>query len=156
MADIRETSDRYADYIKGWDDALRRAAFDLDGEARDKVLALVKQSRPERRFPAPVEASVYFFCTEALTNVVRHARATSASVRVDVTAEACTVEVRDDGIGGARPRSQVSGLVGLRDRIGALQGTVEVISPDGGGTLLRASIPLPPGPPDGPGVALYP
>jgi signal transduction histidine kinase len=111
---------------------------------------------PERRFPAPVEASVYFFCTEALTNVVRHARATSASVRVDVTADACTVEVRDDGIGGARARSQVSGLAGLRDRIGALQGTVEIISPDSGGTLLRASIPLPPGPPDGPSVTLYP
>lgn len=54
---------------------------------------------PDRRLPAPVEASVYFFCAEALTNVVRHARATSAWVRVDISADRCAVEVRDDGIG---------------------------------------------------------
>jgi PAS domain S-box-containing protein len=110
---------------------------------------------PDRRLPAPVEASVYFFCTEALTNVVRHARATSAWVRVDVAVDRCAVEVRDDGTGGARPRSEVSGLAGLRDRIGALQGTVEIVSPPSGGTLLRATIPLPAGPPGQPGVPLY-
>jgi PAS domain S-box-containing protein len=104
---------------------------------------------PARRLPAPVEASVYFFCAEALTNVVRHARATSAQVRVDISADWCAVEVRDDGIGGARPRSEASGLTGLRDRIGALRGTVEIASPAAGGTLLRASIPLrPAGGPD--------
>ncbi len=99
---------------------------------------------PDRRLPAPVEASVYFFCAEALTNVARHARATSAQVRVDISADQCAVEVRDDGIGGARPRSEDSGLTGLRDRIGALRGTVEIISPAAGGTLLRAVIPLRP------------
>jgi PAS domain S-box-containing protein len=99
---------------------------------------------PGTRLPAPVEATVYFFCTEALTNVVRHASATSARVGVEVAGDRCSVEVGDDGIGGARPRSQVSGLTGLRDRIGALRGTVEIVSPDGGGTVLRASIPLPP------------
>ncbi|HEY2262613.1 MAG TPA: PAS domain S-box protein [Streptosporangiaceae bacterium] len=103
---------------------------------------------PARRLPAAVEASVYFFCAEALTNVVRHARATSAAVRVDVSADRCAVEVRDDGVGGARPRSEDSGLTGLRDRIGALRGTVEIDSPAAGGTLLRASIPL--GPASGP------
>ncbi len=101
---------------------------------------------PDRRLPAPVEASVYFFCAEALTNVVRHARATSAWVRVGISAGRCAVEVRDDGIGGARPRSPASGLTGLHDRIGALGGTVELASPAAGGTLLRASIPLPPEP----------
>jgi signal transduction histidine kinase len=100
---------------------------------------------PDRRLPASVEASVYFFCTEALTNVVRHASATSAWVRVDVAVDRCAVEVRDDGTGGARPRSEVSGLAGLHDRIGALQGTVEIVSPAGGGTLLTATIPLPSG-----------
>ena len=109
---------------------------------------------PSRRLPAPVEAAVYFFCTEALTNVARHAHATSVSVRVEATVDRCVAEVRDDGIGGARPRSEASGLNGLRDRIGALQGTVEILSPDGGGTLLRASIPLPAGPADEPGVPL--
>jgi signal transduction histidine kinase len=76
--------------------------------------------------------------------VVRHARATSAWVRVDVTADRCSVEVGDDGSGGAQPRSEVSGLAGLRDRIGALRGTVEIASPAGGGTVLRAGIPLSP------------
>jgi PAS domain S-box-containing protein len=103
---------------------------------------------PARRLPAAVEASVYFFCAEALTNVVRHARATFAEVRVDISADQCAVEVRDDGVGGARPRSEDSGLTGLRDRIGALRGTVEIDSPAAGGTLLRASIPL--GPTSGP------
>src|SRR5262249_21338990 len=58
---------------------------------------------PDRRLPGPIEASVYFFCSEALTNVVKHARATSASVRVELRDDRCAVEVRDDGIGGAPP-----------------------------------------------------
>ena len=100
---------------------------------------------PDRRLPAPVEASVYFFCSEALTNVVKHARATSARVRMDLTGDRCAVEVGDDGIGGAEPRSPVSGLGGLRDRLGALGGTLDIASPAAGGTVLRASIPLPSG-----------
>ncbi len=96
-----------------------------------------------RRLPAPLEASIYFFCSEALTNVVKHARATSAWVRVEVEGDRCDVQVRDDGIGGAQPRSETSGLNGLRDRIGALSGTMNIISPADGGTVLLASIPLP-------------
>jgi PAS domain S-box-containing protein len=95
------------------------------------------------RLPAPIEASVYFFCSEALTNVLKHARATSAWVWVELAGDRCAVEVRDDGIGGAQPGSETSGLNGLRDRIGALSGTMDVISPANGGTVLRASIPLP-------------
>ncbi len=98
---------------------------------------------PDCRLPAPIEASAYFFCSEALTNVVKHAHATSAWVRVDVENDRCHVEVGDDGIGGARPRSEASGLNGLCDRIGALNGTVGITSPATGGTVLRATIPLP-------------
>src|ERR1700677_793845 len=97
---------------------------------------------PDLRLPAPVEASVYFFCSEALTNVVKHARASSAWVRMELTEDRCAVEVRDDGIGGALPRSETSGLNGLRDRIGAINGTMDITSPDTGGTVLAASIPL--------------
>jgi signal transduction histidine kinase len=57
--------------------------------------------------------------------------------------ERCTVEVRDDGIGGARPRSDSSGLTGLRDRIGALNGVMSIVTPAEGGTVLQASVPLP-------------
>ncbi len=95
-----------------------------------------------QRLPGAVESSVYFFCSEALTNVVKHARATSASVRVALEDDYCIAEVRDDGIGGAEPRSRSSGLTGLHDRVGALGGTVEVSSPAGAGTALRAWIPL--------------
>jgi PAS domain S-box-containing protein len=102
---------------------------------------------PDRRLPGPIEASVYFFCSEALTNVVKHARATSASVRVELQDDRCAVEVRDDGIGGARPRSETSGLTGLRDRIGALNGTMDITSPATGGTVLQACIPIPREPP---------
>jgi len=97
---------------------------------------------PGGRLPGPVEASVYFFCSEALTNVVKHARATCAWVRVELDEDQCAVEVRDDGIGGATPRSESSGLTGLRDRIGALNGAMEITSPASGGTVLRATVPL--------------
>ena len=98
---------------------------------------------PDDRLPEAVEASVYFFCSEALTNVVKHARATSAWVRVEPGDGHCTAEVGDDGIGGAWPRSESSGLTGLRDRVGALGGSMEIVSPGSGGTVLRAVVPLP-------------
>jgi PAS domain S-box-containing protein len=107
----------------------------------------VQRDVPDSRLPAPVEASVYFFCSEALTNVVKHAHAASAWVRVELTDDRCAVEVRDDGIGGAQPRSETSGLNSLRDRIGALNGTMDITSPVTGGTVLQASIPLPFDPP---------
>ena len=86
---------------------------------------------------------MYFFCCEALTNVVKHARATSAWVRVELNDDRCVIEVGDDGVGGAQPRSETGGLNGLRDRIGALNGTVDITSPAAGGTVLKACIPLP-------------
>ena len=109
-----------------------------------RLPVLVQLDLPGRRLPDAVEASIYFFCAEALTNVVKHARADSAWVRVTADDERCTVEVSDDGIGGARPQSESSGLIGLRDRIGALNGSMDIASPAAGGTVLRAWIPLPP------------
>jgi len=94
------------------------------------------------RLPASLEASVYFFCSEALTNVVKHSRAGSARVGIAPEGDRLTVEVHDDGLGGATTRSNGSGLLGLYDRIGALGGHLEVSSPAGGGTALRAWIPL--------------
>ena len=104
----------------------------------------VELDLPGPRLPGPVEASVYFFCSEALTNVAKHARAGSAWVRVAAADGRCTIEVRDDGVGGAGVRPDSSGLVGLGDRIGALNGAMEIISPAGGGTVLRAWVPLSP------------
>ena len=97
----------------------------------------------ELELPPSLEVSVYFFCSEALTNVTKHASASSASVRVETAGGQLTIEVRDDGIGGAEIGSGGSGLVGLSDRIGALEGSIALRSPRGGaGTTLSACIPL--------------
>ena len=97
----------------------------------------------ELELPASLELSVYFFCSEALTNVTKHASASCASVRVETVGAQLTIEVRDDGIGGAEIGSGGSGLVGLSDRIGALEGSIALRSPSGGaGTTLSACIPL--------------
>jgi signal transduction histidine kinase len=63
----------------------------------------VQPGVPDLRLPGPIEPSVYFFSSEALTNVVKHARARSASLQVTLQDDWCRVEVRDDGIGGAEP-----------------------------------------------------
>jgi PAS domain S-box-containing protein len=96
----------------------------------------------EGRLAQQVEASVYFFCSEALTNIVKHAQASLARVAITRGDALLTVEIRDDGIGGAVPRPQSSGLLGLHDRIASLDGELEISSPSGEGTILRARIPL--------------
>jgi PAS domain S-box-containing protein len=93
------------------------------------------------RLPAAVEATAYFVVAETLTNVAKHARARRAAVTAHVEDDTLRVQVRDDGVGGARPDG--SGLVGLADRLAALDGRLRVESPAVGGTLLAADIPLP-------------
>jgi signal transduction histidine kinase len=95
---------------------------------------------PAERFPAEIEASAYFVVAEALTNVVKHSNAGRAEVRASVDDGKLRVEIRDDGVGGADPKGH--GLVGLRDRVSALGGRLEVSTPSGGGTLLSATLPL--------------
>jgi PAS domain S-box-containing protein len=94
------------------------------------------------RLPESVEAGVYFFCSEALTNVAKHAQATCAWVSVRLADGRCHVEIRDDGVGGAGPRSESSGLAGLHDRIRAVDGTMQILSPAAGGTVVRAAVPI--------------
>jgi signal transduction histidine kinase len=92
------------------------------------------------RLPAAVEATAYFVVAEALTNVAKHARAAHAVVTARVADGALVVQVRDDGIGGAW--ADGTGLLGLRDRLTALDGRLRVESPADGGTLVAAYIPL--------------
>jgi transcriptional regulator with XRE-family HTH domain len=102
----------------------------------------VRADLPER-LPEAVESSAYFFISEALTNVVKHARAEQATVRLAADADHLVIEVTDDGDGGvALDGNRGSGLAGLADRIGALDGTLAVSSPPGHGTFLHADIPL--------------
>jgi signal transduction histidine kinase len=96
---------------------------------------------PPERLPAPVETSAYFVVAEALTNIAKHARCSHAYVGVRVEDGSATVEVHDDGVGGADP-SAGSGLRGLADRVSALGGRLEIESPAGEGTTVRARIAL--------------
>jgi PAS domain S-box-containing protein len=96
----------------------------------------------EVRYPEPVEAAAYFVVSESLANVARYARASEASVRIREADGALAVEVVDDGVGGA-DQSAGTGLRGLADRVAALDGSFAVESPQGGGTCVRAEIPLP-------------
>jgi signal transduction histidine kinase len=97
-------------------------------------------SAPAERLPAPVEAAAYFVVAESLTNIARYAHAQHASVSVQRSNGHAIVEVRDDGIGGADPEAG-TGLRGLADRLTIIDGRLEVVSPSGAGTLIRAEIP---------------
>jgi signal transduction histidine kinase len=95
---------------------------------------------PDGRMPTPVEAVAYFVVAESLTNMAKYADAEYATVRVLRENGYAVVEIEDNGIGGADP-SAGSGLRGLADRLAALDGRLEVDSPPGVGTTVRARIP---------------
>jgi signal transduction histidine kinase len=97
------------------------------------------------RLPAALEATAYFIVAEALTNAVRHARASSAQVAAVVDGDVLRLKVHDDGVGGARSAGS-SGLLGLRDRAAALNGELHVASPPGEGTVIAATLPIPAAP----------
>jgi signal transduction histidine kinase len=91
--------------------------------------------------PLSVQTTAYFVVVEALTNASKHAEADRIGVRVAVGEASAIVEVRDDGCGGVDP-ARGSGLSGLADRVSALGGTLEIESPAGAGTTIRARIPV--------------
>ena len=95
---------------------------------------------PEGRLPPAAEAAAYFVAAEAVTNVIKYARASAVDVEVTRRNGHVIVDVRDDGIGGADP-GKGSGLRGLADRVAALDGRLVVQSPAGRGTCVRAEIP---------------
>lgn len=97
---------------------------------------------PAQRFPPPIEATAYFVISEALTNVIKHARAEHATVTAAVRDGQLHIDVTDDGIGGAHVDG-TTGLVGLDDRVSAMGGRLVVHSPRGKGTRLSASLPTP-------------
>jgi signal transduction histidine kinase len=97
--------------------------------------------RLPERLPEQVEGAAYYVASEALANVVKHAHAQAAAVRVAETDGSLLLEVSDDGAGGADPDGG-SGLGGLRDRVETLGGRLEVESVPGRGTLVRAELPL--------------
>ena len=96
---------------------------------------------PEQRFPEGIEAAAYFFIAEGLTNVIKHARASTAAVRLTLAGERIVIEVSDDGRGGARI-VRGRGLAGMEDRLAALDGQLEVRDGEGGGTRVLATLPV--------------
>jgi PAS domain S-box-containing protein len=92
---------------------------------------------PDERLPILIEAAAYFTVCEALTNVAKYAQATRAWVTVELHPSELRVVVGDDGVGGV-----ASGLQGLRDRIAAVNGTLQIESAAGSGTVLRARLPV--------------
>jgi signal transduction histidine kinase len=91
------------------------------------------------RPPERVEAIAYFLVAEALANVARHSRATQAWATLVRRGDRLTVEIRDDGVGGADP-ARGTGLGGLADRVASVDGWFQVISPDGGPTTVLAEL----------------
>jgi signal transduction histidine kinase len=92
------------------------------------------------RLPAAIESTAYFVVAEALTNVAKHAHASYAEVTARIEHGILAVQVKDDGVGGAQ--ADGGGLIGLADRLAAVDGELRVESPDGGGTLVAADIPV--------------
>ncbi len=95
---------------------------------------------PADRFRPEVEAAAYYVVAEALTNVVKYARASAVTLEIDQRDGVLAVQVADDGVGGANPAAG-SGLRGLADRVAAIGGTLVVSSTPGAGTVVRAEIP---------------
>jgi signal transduction histidine kinase len=93
------------------------------------------------RLPERVEAAAYYLVSEALTNAAKHAQASHVSVVLRADGTALDLAVADDGVGGADP-AHGSGLMGLRDRVEALGGTLQVADRAEGGTSVRARIPI--------------
>jgi signal transduction histidine kinase len=112
----------------------------LGGLAERSPVPVELLATPAERLPAPIEMAAYFVVAEALTNVARYAEAELATVRVERRNGAVEVEIRDDGIGGAEIDAG-TGLRGLEDRVGALEGRFSVRSRAGEGTTVEASIP---------------
>ena len=150
--EVRRSLDRAADEAQAALVELRDLALGIHpliltegglGEAveslADRTSVDVSVDVGSERYSSAVEGAAYFVISEALANVTKYAKATKAIVRVKGLADHMTLEVSDDGIGGADPRSG-SGLRGLADRLAALDGTITVVSPVGGGTTVSAQI----------------
>jgi signal transduction histidine kinase len=119
----------------------RGLAAALDDLATRATLPVEIVATPAERLPEPVEAAAYFVVSECLANVSKHSGASSAQVSVTVADGRVTVSVSDDGVGGAELGSG-TGIQGLLDRVGAVDGSLALHSPPGEGTRVVASIPL--------------
>src|SRR5215218_2715992 len=115
-----------------------KAALDSLASRASVPTAVSFQSR--ERLPEEVELAAYFVACEALANVAKYAHASAVSVRVSRRNGMATIEIADDGVGGA-DETAGTGLQGLADRVAALDGTLRILSPHGAGTVVTAELP---------------
>jgi signal transduction histidine kinase len=113
--------------------------------ARRSGLPVELHLQADRRLPEAVEVAAYYVVSEGLTNAAKHAEASAVWVDVDVDERSLRLSVRDDGVGGVDPQ-RGSGLVGLRDRVDAVGGSMDVTSTAGAGTAIVVTMPLDPDP----------
>jgi signal transduction histidine kinase len=109
--------------------------------SRRSAVPVVLDLRLDRRLPDQVEVGAYYVVSEALANTAKHAQASVVHVELEADDGTVKLSIHDDGIGGADP-SRGSGLVGVRDRIDALGGTIDIASSSGKGTNLVVWIPI--------------
>jgi PAS domain S-box-containing protein len=140
LADLRDLAHGLHPAVLS-DRGLEHALVDI--AHRSSVPVALHVQLPKSRLGAAVEAAAYFTVCEALTNVDKYAQASRAWVNVEQRNGHVDVEVGDDGVGGASMDSG-SGLQGLRDRVAAVNGTLDVESRPGTGTVLRARLPVEP------------
>jgi signal transduction histidine kinase len=136
----RSDLSQFAQGIHPWaltEGGLQPALAELSTQAAVPVTLEVA----DRRFPAAQEAAAFFICSEGLTNVTKHAATARVQITVRAVGSTLTVEVVDDGAGGADPDG--SGLRGLADRVEALGGALRIASRTGAGTRLDAELPIP-------------
>jgi signal transduction histidine kinase len=113
----------------------------LKALARRSIVPVQLDVQTVTRLPEPVEVAAYYVTCEALTNAAKHSNASVVQVGAEITGNVLHLRVRDDGDGGADP-ARGSGLMGLKDRVEALGGTIAIHSPAGAGTRLDAYLPL--------------
>ena len=109
--------------------------------ARRSTIPVTLDVGVQQRLPESVEVATYYVVAEALTNTTKHAQASEVTVRVNIDTENLDLLVRDDGVGGA-DFGKGTGLIGLKDRVEALGGRLQICSSAKSGTALHAIIPL--------------
>jgi signal transduction histidine kinase len=112
--------------------------------ARRIAIPVELDIQTQTRWADPIEVAAYYVVSEALTNTTKHARASYAHVTVEQRDALLHLSIRDDGAGGADPAGG-SGLIGLRDRVQALNGSIQLSSRCGEGTTIDVELPLQPG-----------
>jgi signal transduction histidine kinase len=155
LPELRAEIRRFADEMSELLDELRELARGIhpailaEGGLRPALRTLARRApvpveldiATDARFPQPVEVAAYYVVSEALANAAKHANASQVSVAVAEQEGELFLSVRDDGVGGADARGG-SGLIGLRDRVEALGGTIALTSPPGAGTTLQVKLPI--------------